>query len=357
MRLNENSQPLNFNNKSTYIEGWYWAYESDRLKRGQVVGLEILGKSLALYRGEGGSVYAVEGFCPHMGAHFKTGKVMGEQIQCAFHGWKFSSKGQCTEIPCQRYADKTDIVPRLKTYQTQEKYGLIWVHSSPFANHDEVPYFSELEGGDYEFLVADRTYRPCRPEVVMLNAIDAHHFNTVHPETRNLAGVMDLKPKSLSPKAIRFENQTPVPKVGILGRLLSPFYRKGIMTFFLDYWYGSTGVVTLGPDRLHFYLLFPHRPTLQGGTEGIMVFLTRKRRGILGKILSRTILWITYIVGVYFEKGDREIFDSINFAMKAPVKADFPIIEFIRHTEKQVHHEFKPKTSEIVKSIQNEVLA
>ncbi len=94
-------------------------------------------------------------------------------------------------------------------------------------------------------------------------------------------------------------------------------------------------MVTLGPDFLHFHLMFPHRPTLAGGTEGHMVFITKKRKGLLGKLLSKLILVVTYIVGTYFEKGDRLIFESIRFSMKAPVKADHAIIGFIRHTEAQ----------------------
>jgi phenylpropionate dioxygenase-like ring-hydroxylating dioxygenase large terminal subunit len=284
-----------------------------------------------------GTVVAMDPYCPHMGAHLKEGKVLGDQIVCAFHGWEFNSGGKCTKIPCQKYADKTDAVPVQGVYPVREQYGLIWIYSGRDAGDKQVPFFAELVGEEVEILVGHSTFRPCRPEVVMLNAIDAHHFNTVHPEASKLAGNMDLKPVPLSREAIRLENQTAVPRNSLVGNLLAPFYKKDILTYYNDYWYGSTGVVTLGPDFLHFYLLFPHRPTEQGGTEGTMVFLTKKRKGLLGKLLSRTILWVTYIVGTYFEKGDREIFASIQFDMKAPVKADLPIIEFIRHTERQAY--------------------
>ena len=151
---------------------------------------------------------------------------------------------------------------------------------------------------------------------------------------------MDLKPIPLSPVTIRLENQTPVPTDNLLGRIVKPLYKRNVLTYFLDYWYASTGVVCLGPDFLHFYLMFPHRPTPNGGTEGTMVFLAKRRKGIFGKLLAKAVCWITYVVGTYFEKGDRLIFESIRFDMKAPVKADLPIIEFIRHVEGQTAHEF-----------------
>jgi phenylpropionate dioxygenase-like ring-hydroxylating dioxygenase large terminal subunit len=326
-----------FNNSETFVEGWYWALPSSELKA-KPVGIELLGKHLVVYRGKSGKPYALDAYCPHMGAHFKEGKVDGEAIRCGFHDWKFSEKGKCINIPCQKYADKTDIVPPVSAHPIAEKYGLIWIHSSgdpEKAAQDPLPQFSELgPDAEMEVLVRERTFRPCRPEIVMLNAIDAHHFNSVHPAASKLTGGMDLRARRLSRQAIRLENHSPAP-TNWIGRLVKPFYKKDVLTYFLDYWYASTGVVTLGPDFLHLYLMFPHRPTLKGGTEGIMLFATRKRKGPLGRLLGRLIVWVTYIAGNYFEKGDRQIFESIQFSMRAPVKADHPIIEFIRHTEEQ----------------------
>lgn len=323
-----------FNNTSRFIQGWYWALPSRELKKGQVKGVELLGRQIALYRGDSGLVYGLDAYCPHMGAHFKEGKVEGDSIRCGFHNWKFSSEGECTQIPCQKYQDKTSSIPRVANFRVTEKYGFIWVHTG--AGDDPIPYFSELgPDAEVEVLVGQPTYRPCRPEVVMLNAIDAHHFNAVHPEASLLADGMDLQAEPLDQNVVRLRNRTGLPNNWI-GKLFAPFYRRtGILTYSNDYWFASTGVVTLGPDFLHFYLMFPHRPTMQGGTEGHMVFVTRKRKGIFGKILSRAILWLTYFVGTYFEKGDRLIFESIKFSMKAPVKADHAIIGFIKHTEAQ----------------------
>ncbi len=334
-----------FNNAAKFVRGWYWALPSKELRKGQVVGVELLGRPLALFRGASGTVTALDAFCPHMGAHFKEGKVEGDSIRCGFHDWKFSAQGECTDIPCQKYSDKTSSIPRVPTHRVSEKYGLIWVHcgaeQAADADEDPLPQFAELgEDEDVEVLVGHRTTRPCRPEVVMLNAIDAHHFNAVHPEARLLADGMDLHAEPKSRQMVRLRNRSGVPH-NWLGRLFAPLYKKSdALTYYDDYYYASTGVVTLGPDFLHFYLLFPHRPTINGGTEGIMAFVTKKRKDrfgrVLGKIIGRAIVWLTYFVGTYFEKGDREIFESIKFSMQAPVKADHAIIGFIRHTEAQI---------------------
>lgn len=325
-----------FNNDQTFVEGWYWALPSKELKQGKVVGIEILGKKLAMYRGASGKVFAVDAFCPHMGAHFKEGKVEGDSIRCAFHGWKFNSEGGCSEIPCQTYANQVKQIPPLNCYLVAEHYGLIWIYTGDKSNVTPLPNFLDIARDEkLEIIVGGRTFRPCRPEVVMLNAIDAHHFNSVHPAASKLAGGMNLVPTALNRQVIRLSNQSPVPTTSWVGRLLRPFYPGGVLNYCLDYWYGSTGVVTLGPDRLKLYLMFPHRPTLGGGTEGIMLYFAKRKKGLLSYLLAKFIVKATAIVGGYFEKGDREIFESIRFSMQAPVAADRPIIEFMRHTEKQ----------------------
>lgn len=331
------SESVVYNNPDVFVEAWYWAIPSAELKAGQVVGLEILGRKLAAYRGQSGKVSIIEAYCPHMGAHFKEGRVDGDSIRCGFHDWKFDASGKCVDIPCQKYRDRTAAIPKLETYPVREAYGLVWIYTGPAdqAEANPLPAFSNIPvESDIVVSVGSRTYRQCRPEVVMLNAIDAQHFNTVHPEAALLAGGLDLRASVLSPQTIRVQNISLPPQSGLLGKFLKPFY-KGVMTYTLDYWYASCGMVTLGPDFLNLYLIFPHRPTLQGGTEGIMVFITPRRKGLFGTLISKTITWLTGVAGGYFEKGDVEIFNSIRFSMRAPVKADHAIIEFIRHTETQ----------------------
>ena len=88
------------------------------------------------------------------------------------------------------------------------------------------------------------------------------------------------------------------------------------------YWYGSTGTVTLGPDFLHFYIIFTLRMIEGGKTEGQTILITPKRRGFWGWVLNRGLLWLTQQVGNYFAKGDTQVFQTIQFDLKTPTKAD-----------------------------------
>ena len=89
----------NFNNPDRVIEGWYWAFRSKDLKKGAVKPLNLMGRELAVYRGENGKVTAMDAHCLHMGAHLAEGKVEGNDLRCFFHAWKYRPDGICDDVP------------------------------------------------------------------------------------------------------------------------------------------------------------------------------------------------------------------------------------------------------------------
>ena len=75
---------------------------------------------------------------------------------------------------------------------TIEKYNLIWIWTgegepAPFP---EVP---DLESQEVEVMAGRPFVKNCHPNVMMINAIDAQHFNTVHPMVKTLAGGVKLQ--------------------------------------------------------------------------------------------------------------------------------------------------------------------
>lgn len=315
-----------FNNADRIIEGWYWVMPSRRLKRGKTCAYTFFGRELVLYRAASGRVVALDAYCPHMGAHLAEGKVEGEALRCLFHYWKFDAEGKCIEIPCQ---SQCGFVPPIQTWQTAEKYGLIWLWAGeePVC---ELPFVPELEHQECETLLANRFTKACHPSVLMINAIDAQHFNSVHHLPVNL----HLEPRIRNENCIEFVNTTPVPRSSLFTRFLSRFY-KNSLTYAMCYFFASTGTVTIGPDFLHFHIMFALRPTQDGRSDGQTILITRKRNGIFGRLWSFILLLLTRLVGAYFAKGDTLIFKTIRFNLRTPIKADASIVQFIQHTEKQ----------------------
>ncbi|MEQ1878454.1 MAG: aromatic ring-hydroxylating dioxygenase subunit alpha [Bdellovibrionia bacterium] len=324
--MNQLNSHAVFNNSSVLIEGWYWLMRSSELKRKQVKPFTFLGRELAIFRGEDGRVVAMDAYCPHMGAHLAEGRVEGNSIRCFFHYWKFSSQGACEEIPCQ---PTHDFVPAIKTYPCDEKYGLIWIWTGDKAIHP-IPFVPEFKNTDIDSKLAGSFVKNCHPSVMMINAIDAQHFNSVH----NIPVELFLKPEPVNENCINFNNQTRMPELSWWTRFAGRFY-EGALTYNMSYWNASTGSVTVGPDFLHFHIIFALRPTLDGKSEGQTILVTKKRTGLFGRSLNRVLLYLTEIVGNYFAKGDTLIFKTIKFNFQTPIKADQAIISFIQHAEKQ----------------------
>lgn len=353
---------LVFGNFDTVIEGWYWALPSDELPKKAVRAVNLMGRELAIFRGEDGRVTAMDAYCPHMGAHLGEGWVEGNEVRCVFHYWKFGADGSCVEAPCFKGTPPASI--RLKTWPVQERYGLVWVWTGDAPRYD-VPCPPELEGQEVDYRLGRRFGKNCHPHVLLINAIDENHFASVH----HLPFPLHMQPHVHDESRIDFSNTTRWPADRWLTRLVGRLY-KAAATYKLTYWNGSTGSVTLGPDFLHFYILFALRPSAQGdgrvrgeniranptgflgylwqaltfgwqqsdadgGAEGWPIVVTARRKGPLGWTFNRVALAVTGWVGQYFAVGDTWVFRSIRFRLKTPVKADHAIVKFIQHAEGQ----------------------
>ncbi|MEL6937935.1 MAG: aromatic ring-hydroxylating dioxygenase subunit alpha [Cyanobacteria bacterium J06598_1] len=273
-----------FNQAERFAQGWYWVMRSHALtSQKQIV---LLGRALLLMRDRLGNVTAAD----HQFLH-------PEHTQ---------------------------------TYPVAERYGLIWVWVGEGKSPAPLPHVPELGDRPCDAVLSDRFTRKCHPNVLLINAIDAHHFNSVH----NLPLEIRFDMRSLSQGALQFNNTTRGGEASRFVRFIRPFYQNEV-TYRLCYWYGNTGTVTLGPDFLHFYLMFALRPGENGSTEGQMILLTPQRHGLLGWAFNRIVLLITQLVASYFAKGDRHVFDSIKFNFKVPLEADRSIIQFIQHIEQQ----------------------
>lgn len=329
-----------FNNNERVVEGWYWALRSDALLRGRAAAVNLMGRELAVYRGDDGTVVALDAYCPHMGAHLGAGRVEGSSLRCLFHYWKYDAQGRCTEIPslggCPPVAVTT------KSWPVEEKYDLIWVWTGERPRYP-VPSVPELRDVPYRAQLGKPFTKACHPHVVLVNAIDEHHFNSVH----SLPVPLAMETRVLDESTIRFSNTTRADALGTSGWLLQRFY-KDRLTYSLTYWNGSIGIVTLGPDRLHFYIMFALRAGRNGQAEGQTILVTHRRRGLVGLLIDRLLLFLTQVVGNYFAKGDTRIFSTIRFDFKTPVRPDRVILNFIQHVNQQpaVAWTGEPKTTQ-----------
>lgn len=110
---------------------WHPVALSREVDKGQAMALRILGEDLTLYRGESGAPYLIGGRCAHRRTVLHTGRVLGEEIRCHYHGWRYDGTGQCVQRPAERDAGMPPI--KIAGYPLHEYYGLIfaWMGEAP----------------------------------------------------------------------------------------------------------------------------------------------------------------------------------------------------------------------------------
>lgn len=107
---------------------WYAGALSTDVKIGKMKSLVLAEQPIVLARKPDGGVYAIRDICPHRGIPFSYGRMVGDQVECPYHGWKFNSQGVCTEIPSLCEGQDLDCTKiKVRSYPVIEKQGLIWI--------------------------------------------------------------------------------------------------------------------------------------------------------------------------------------------------------------------------------------
>ena len=60
---------------------------------------KALGQVFVLFRDEQGQAYCLADTCLHRGGSLSSGKLVGNRIQCPYHGWQYNGDGQCGHRP------------------------------------------------------------------------------------------------------------------------------------------------------------------------------------------------------------------------------------------------------------------
>ena len=159
-------------------EAWYAAAWSSEVKR-ELLTRTIIKQPVLLYRREDGIPVAMGNVCPHRFAPLNMGKLIGDQVQCPYHGLEFNSAGRCVHIP---HGDgKVPEKMGVPSYPAVERHKMIWVWMGNPDSADEstIPDFSCHEDSELAFvggvLEVDANYK-----LITDNLMDLSHAGTVH---------------------------------------------------------------------------------------------------------------------------------------------------------------------------------
>jgi phenylpropionate dioxygenase-like ring-hydroxylating dioxygenase large terminal subunit len=184
---------------------WYAVLDSRDVPRGRPVSVLRMGERLVFWRGATGSLACLRDACPHRGAALSGGKILGETVQCPFHGFRFDSSGECRLVPALGRNVPPPKALKAGSYPVREAHGWIWIFWGSIKNNNlpPIPYFDDL---DRSFSYATYPYKwNAHYSRVIENQLDVMHLPFVHYNTigRGNRTVVDGPLATLEDETIR----------------------------------------------------------------------------------------------------------------------------------------------------------
>lgn len=165
-------------------KAWYPVLRSDELTVAPVK-ITVIQTDIVLFRDANGVAHGLSAYCPHRGCDLACATVNGDELVCAFHGWRFNLAGHCTCIPANRVGMQIPPSAQLNRFPTCERMGLVWAYPIPVSPGQPDPdliLFDESTSEDFRSCSFDTMWRAnfCR---VVESVLDVSHLPFVHPET------------------------------------------------------------------------------------------------------------------------------------------------------------------------------
>lgn len=133
---------------------------------------------IVIFRTESGKVAAMEDRCAHRQAPLSMGHVIGEEIQCNYHGLVFDCSGKCTHVPSQERAPRS---ASIRAFEVVERWGYVWMWwgDAGAANPDLIPEIPWVyDAGfrtNYFYFYANANH-----QLMADNLLDVSHTDFLH---------------------------------------------------------------------------------------------------------------------------------------------------------------------------------
>ncbi|MBM5808226.1 MAG: Rieske 2Fe-2S domain-containing protein [Cyanobacteria bacterium M_surface_7_m2_040] len=152
------------------LRHWHPLLASRALRR-KPIARTLAGERLVLFRTASGQAAALAETCPHRRMSLAAGRVQGDELVCAYHGWRFAPGGaiRCPLMPASEL--------RHQAFQVREAHGLIWIRQ---ATQSEDPPLPSWDSGGLALAgVAFHTV-PAPLELTLDNFTEVEHTSSIH---------------------------------------------------------------------------------------------------------------------------------------------------------------------------------
>jgi phenylpropionate dioxygenase-like ring-hydroxylating dioxygenase large terminal subunit len=174
--------------RSFPLQHWYVAARVVEVSRSPLA-RTICGEPLVMFRRHDGTVVALDDRCPHRLYPLSKGELVGDEIECGYHGLRFDGSGACTRIPAQKEIPARF---RVRSFPVVERSGLVFVFTGDpdRADASKVPAFPENVAEGWASSGAHR-HIEANWQLVVDNLLDLTHLTFVHKTTLAGPGIQE----------------------------------------------------------------------------------------------------------------------------------------------------------------------
>ncbi len=160
---------------------WYVAGSAHEIRRENLLRRTLLGQPVVLFRTADGKAAALADRCSHRHAPLSLGSVVGNEIQCPYHGLRFDTAGRCTLVPSQAAIPSE---ANIRSYPVVERHRWVWLWMGDPAKADPAKIVDYPWVEDPAWRTRGETLHfPGNYMMVIDNLLDLSHTTFLHATT------------------------------------------------------------------------------------------------------------------------------------------------------------------------------
>jgi phenylpropionate dioxygenase-like ring-hydroxylating dioxygenase large terminal subunit len=160
---------------------WYIGAWADEVKPAGVLGRIFLGLPVVFYRSADGKAFALEDRCCHRGLPLSQGCVIGDQLQCGYHGLVYDHNGMCAKVPGQ---ERVPAQAKVRSYPVVEQDEMLWIWMGEPSLADASLIVRHPWHNDPAWTwIKDRYSINANYQLITDNLMDLTHVGYVHQRT------------------------------------------------------------------------------------------------------------------------------------------------------------------------------
>lgn len=157
---------------------WYVAALDHEITR-DLHPVTILDEPVVLYRRTDGTPVALEDACAHRKLPLSMGRLVGDAVECGYHGLTYDCAGRCIRVPGQ---GRIPTSARVRSYPIHDRYGLswIWMGDPALADPDRIFPVAHWDDPEWGKTIPESMVVDCNYLYITDNLLDPSHVAWVH---------------------------------------------------------------------------------------------------------------------------------------------------------------------------------